>query len=93
MEALLSKEPVIVCKFTASWCNPCKIIQPAFESLAASYPKVAFVSIDADELDGIFLDLSVSILPTFIVFRQGEPIDRYSGSNEKSLKKLLKKNT
>jgi thiol-disulfide isomerase/thioredoxin len=40
----------MVIDFSASWCGPCRFIEPAFKEMASRYTDVAFVKIDVDEL-------------------------------------------
>ena len=44
---------LIFVRFTASWCGPCKTIEPTFLKLGAQNPDIAFVSIDVDKFDEI----------------------------------------
>jgi len=85
----------VVCKWTASWCQPCKTIQPFYESLASQFKSTRFVTADVDDLDEIAGQYQVAMLPTFCVFykkqQDGEVVlvDRYSGSNEAKLQEFL----
>jgi hypothetical protein len=45
--------------------------------------------VDVEDLDGIALENKVALLPTFIVFRRGEHIGQYCGSDANKLKALL----
>jgi thioredoxin 1 len=92
-QSLLESNELVVAKFTASWCKPCKEIQPVFESLeATAYKASAFCVVDVDDLDEIASDYKVSILTTFLVFRQGKEVARYVGSNEQKLRDLVQQN-
>jgi thiol-disulfide isomerase/thioredoxin len=79
----------VVAKFSASWCKPCKTIQPIYESLATQNSKAMFITVDADTLDEVASDYKVAILPTFIVFHNSVAVGRYTGSDEKKLKSLI----
>mmetsp|Transcript_11653 Transcript_11653/g.16504 ORF Transcript_11653/g.16504 Transcript_11653/m.16504 type:complete len:219 (+) Transcript_11653:169-825(+) len=83
--------PNHIIKFTATWCKPCKEIQPYYESLASSNSStnVAFCTIDVDELDEIAAECQVAMMPTFVTFRNGVKVDSISGKNEDRLKKLI----
>jgi thioredoxin 1 len=55
----------MVIDFSASWCGPCRFIEPAFKEMASRFTDAVFVKIDVDEL-GVRLSLS---LATALPFR------------------------
>ena len=78
-----------VVKATASWCRPCKEIDPFYQSLAKKYD-ATFTRIDVDDLDDVAADLSVAMMPTFVVLdRDGKELGRSSGANEGKLEALI----
>ena len=86
-----STTAVIVCKFTAVWCKPCKAIQPVFESLAAASTAdtTRFVVVDVDALEDVASTYNVMALPTFVALHNGKVLDKYSGSNETVLREWV----
>lgn len=50
----------MVVDFSATWCGPCKFIEPAFNDMSAKYSDVDFVKIDVDELSVRHLIFSIS---------------------------------
>lgn len=81
----------VVVKFTASWCKPCQKIQPFFVSLGGNSTQVTLVEVDVDHdcLSGIVSELRVSMLPTFVQFKGGKEVTRYTGSDKSSIRKLV----
>ena len=83
-EVLDSNIPVLV-DFWASWCSPCKLIAPIVEELAKDYDgKVKMVKLDIDAnpvTPGLF---SVMAIPTLILFKGGESVERIVGYQSKS---------
>lgn len=78
-----------VMKATASWCRPCKEIDPFYQSLAKKYD-ATFTRIDVDDLDDVAADLSVAMMPTFVVLdRDGKELGRVAGANEGKLEALI----
>jgi len=95
--SVLQNHEIVVVKFTASWCGPCKSIEPFFVSMYQKCyermkEKVFFVKVDVDDLDEIAQENKISMMPTFIVFQKGKNIASMSGSNEGDLESFLQKN-
>ena len=88
---LLQANDTVVVKFSASWCAPCKAIQPLYASLAAEHTKAKFVLIDVDDVDDVANQYKVGILPTFLVLHKGDVVERYTGSDENKLQALIQK--
>ena len=86
-----SADCLIVVKFTASWCGPCKKIAPLFRSLSESHDGY-FVTVDVDELEELSEKAEVSMMPTFAIYNpsDGSWVDKVSGANEEKLKGLVK---
>ena len=73
-------EEVVVVDFFATWCGPCKMLAPVFQEVANEFEgKVKFYKIDIDESLDIARQFSVSTVPTVIIFRNGEPLERLVG--------------
>ena len=73
-------EAVVVVDFFATWCGPCKMLAPVFQEVANEFEgKVKFYKIDIDESLDIARQFSVSTVPTVIIFKNGEPLERLVG--------------
>jgi thioredoxin 1 len=74
-------EPVLV-DFWATWCGPCRMMNPTLESLAKDF-KVCKVNIDANqELAARF---HVSAVPTLLIFKGGKVVARHEGAVSESI--------
>ena len=82
---------MVVMKWGAGFCQPCKKIQPFFESLAQKYPNVAFLTLDVEEPDLTErVDLyNISSIPHFQVFLNGKLKKSMTGTNKKELEEMF----
>jgi thioredoxin 1 len=70
---------LIVKRFTAAWCQPCKQLAPVFNELQSEMPNVQFQTIDVDMDKASALENSVSSIPTVIFEKDGQQVYRFSG--------------
>lgn len=79
-DVLESDLPVLV-DFTASWCGPCKMIAPLVEKAAQEFSgKAKVVKIDIDQDPEPSNQLGIMGVPTLILFKNGQPVDRVVGA-------------
>ena len=78
-KALVGETPMIV-DFWATWCGPCQFMLPVFTRLAKKYKTIRFARVNVDDAQGISQRYGVYAIPTFLVFKNGKPVDKAVGA-------------
>ncbi|XP_041634863.1 thioredoxin-like [Cheilinus undulatus] len=85
-------DKVVVVDFTAAWCGPCRMIAPKFEEASEKYTDMIFIKVDVDECSDVAAECKISCMPTFVFFKNGKEVNRFSGADEGNLLKAIEKN-
>ncbi|GAA6616224.1 thioredoxin [Scytonema sp. NUACC26] len=74
-----SDVPVLV-DFYADWCGPCHMMSPILEQVNAQLQgRIRVVKIDTEKYPQLASQYRIEALPTLVVFKQGQPVDRIEG--------------
>lgn len=74
----------LVLDFGATWCGPCKKIEPILDELSREYAgKAEFLKVDVGEATETARTFGVMSVPTVIFMKSGEPVYRFSGVQSK----------
>ena len=77
-EVLESEQPVLV-DFWAAWCGPCRVMNPILADIAADRDDIRVVKLDTEEHQEVAARYGVLAMPTFMLFKGGEPVLQLMG--------------
>jgi len=89
----INGDRLVFVDFWAVWCPPCRAMEPVVEKLAAKYSgKVLFGKVNTDEEPEISTRYDIMSIPTFMVFKNGQPLEATVGAvGEVALDRLIQK--
>lgn len=82
-QEILDHKGVVFVDFYAEWCGPCKTTGPIIEEIAKETPNIKFVKVNVDENTELASQYSVFSIPTFIIFKNGQPAHQFVGAMSK----------
>jgi len=83
-EVIGSDVPVLV-DFWAAWCGPCKALTPTINELADQYSgKAKIGKVDTDANRNVSVSYQVSAIPTVLLFKGGEIVEKFVGLRSKA---------
>jgi thioredoxin 1 len=83
-EVLQSGTPVLV-DFWAPWCGPCRAVAPTVDAIATEFSgKLKVVKLNTDESGEVAMKYGVTSIPTLMVFKGGEMVERVLGNRPKA---------
>ncbi len=78
---------LIVIDFWADWCGPCRMMAPVFESLSKDIETKKFAKVNVDAEQSLASEFSVQSIPTLLILKDGEEIERMVGLQPKPMLK------
>lgn len=84
-KSVVDAAPLAMVDFWASWCGPCKMLSPVIDSLAQQFEgKVMVGKVNVDEEPALASAFNITSIPTLVVLRGGEVVNRATGARPKS---------
>lgn len=68
-----------VIKFWATWCGPCKKMEPTLLQLESEFEMMKFISIDVDQVPTLAQKYRIKTLPTLLLLNNGKEVNRVTG--------------
>ena len=78
-EEVLQSEKTVLVDFYADWCGPCKMLAPVMEEIANENEDIKVVKVNVDEAQDLAVKYDVMSIPTSVVIKNGQEVDRIVG--------------
>ncbi len=65
--------------FFATWCGPCKMMGPVLESVSSNRDNIKIIKVDVDKFESLARTYGVMSIPTLILFKNGQVVDKKVG--------------
>lgn len=81
---ITKEKPLVLVDFFATWCGPCKMLSPVLEEVAQEMAgQIEIVKVDVDQQTPLAAQYKIMSVPTMLLFKNGELIQRISGYQPK----------
>ena len=90
-EQIKTSEKTVLIDFYAEWCGPCKMVAPIVHEIAEENPQITVVKVDVDEETPLAIQFGVQSIPTLVVMKNGQIVNKAVGFRSKEqLLELIK---
>ena len=83
-EEIINSEKSVLLDFYADWCGPCRMVLPLVHEIADENPDILVGKINVDEEMELASQFGVSTIPTLVVIKNWEIVNRSSGAKPKA---------
>lgn len=83
-EEVLKSDKTVLIDFYADWCGPCKMLSPIIEAVANENKDIKVVKINVDNAQDLAIEYQVMSIPTIVVIKSGQEVNRTVGVVSKS---------
>jgi thioredoxin len=82
-QEVVGQQGLVVVQYYATWCGPCKMLKPVLEAISTEMTDTKFFRVDIDQFRAQAIDAGIRSVPTVVVYKDGEEVDRQSGYQPK----------
>jgi thioredoxin 1 len=83
-ESDIQEKGVTIVDFWAEWCGPCHMIAPILEEMGEERPELKILKVDVDKNSALAEDFGIQSIPTLLIFKNKELVDRVVGAMHKT---------
>ena len=85
-ETVLNSDKPVLVDFWAAWCGPCRMLGPIVEEISHDFEGKAIVGkVDVDNNQQVSMDYGIRNIPTVLIFKNGEVVDKLVGVSPKEV--------
>lgn len=82
-QEVIGQQGLVIVQYFATWCGPCKMLKPVLEALSSEMKDVKFYRSDIDLHRAQAIEAGIKSVPTVVLYKDGEEVDRTSGYQPK----------
>ncbi|HPG43123.1 MAG TPA: thioredoxin [Acholeplasmataceae bacterium] len=80
---VIGQQGLVVVQYFATWCGPCKMLKPVLEQISTEMTDAKFYRVDIDLFRNQAIEAGIRSVPTVVLYKDGEEVDRQSGYQPK----------
>lgn len=82
-QEVIGQQGLVVVQYFATWCGPCKMLKPVLEQISNELTDAKFFRVDIDLFRNQAIEAGIKSVPTVVLYKDGEEVDRQSGYQPK----------
>lgn len=82
-DSVRTSEKTVLLDFYADWCGPCRMVSPVVDQIAEERPDIAVGKVNVDEQPELAAQFGVMSIPTLLVFKDGQAVNKAVGARPK----------
>ncbi|MDI6452028.1 thioredoxin [Peloplasma aerotolerans] len=82
-QEVIGQQGLVVVQYYATWCGPCKMLKPVLDALSTEMQEIKFYRLDIDLYRTQAIEAGIRSVPTVVLYKDGEEVDRQSGYQPK----------